>query len=204
MKKETVDTQEQRCITSPYKRISWSAILVGALVGLGLSFLLNLFGLAIGLSATTAGEDGAMALAIGGVIGVIIAIIASMVAAGYAAGYLGRLYCPGRNLGILYGFTTWSVALLLAAAVAAQVNNYATTYSQAVMGTTLITAQSSEGKVNRDARSSSNEKKSTLTKIVVTPNCLIAGAFILFILFFIGAVSACVGACWGMNSKRED
>jgi len=30
--------------THTYKRISWTAIFIGALVGLGLGFLLNLFG----------------------------------------------------------------------------------------------------------------------------------------------------------------
>ncbi|MBA2650910.1 MAG: hypothetical protein H0U73_01370, partial [Tatlockia sp.] len=34
-----------------WPKISWSAIFSGALIGLGLGFLLQLFGIAIGLSA---------------------------------------------------------------------------------------------------------------------------------------------------------
>ena len=29
-------------------------------------------------------------------------------------------------------------------------------------------------------------------------------SFSVFALFFIGAVSSCIGACWGMSCKRED
>lgn len=36
------------------KRVSWSAIIAGAFVGLGISFLLYVFGAAIGLSSFTA------------------------------------------------------------------------------------------------------------------------------------------------------
>ncbi len=84
-----------------HKRISWSAILIGAFVGIGLTFLLNLFCVALGVSVFTVGNDGAIALVVGGIISMLVGIIASMVAAGYAAGYLGRFLCPQRNLGIL-------------------------------------------------------------------------------------------------------
>ena len=60
------------------KRISWSAILTGALVGVGLSFLLNLFGVAIGLSAFSMGDHGPASLAIGGLLGLIASTIIAM------------------------------------------------------------------------------------------------------------------------------
>ena len=67
-----------------YKRMSWTAIFVGALIGTGLGFLLHLFGIAIGLSAFSLTPDGATAVAIGGIVGMLIGVIASMLAAGYA------------------------------------------------------------------------------------------------------------------------
>ena len=120
MMSETVVIREPLCSD---QRMSWTAIFVGALVGAGLGFLLNLFGIAIGLSILTQ-KDGAAALAVGGLLGFLIAVITSMVVAGYTAGYLGRTYCPKRNLGVLYGFTTWGVALILTAAVASHINHY--------------------------------------------------------------------------------
>lgn len=72
-----------------HNRISWSAILIGALVGIGLTFLLNLFCVAIGVSVFTVGNDGAIALVVDGIVSMLVGIIAAMVAAGYAAGYLG-------------------------------------------------------------------------------------------------------------------
>jgi len=121
-----------------HKRISWSAILIGAFVGIGLTFLLNLFCVALGVSVFTVGNDGAIALVVGGIISMLVGIIASMVAAGYAAGYLGRFLCPQRNLGILYGFTTWTVAILLSAAVSAYVSSYVTTYTNTISHSSLV------------------------------------------------------------------
>ncbi len=48
------------------KRISWSAILIGAIVAVGLGFLLNMFCLAIGLSAFTLDDQGKTVVAVGG------------------------------------------------------------------------------------------------------------------------------------------
>src|SRR5436305_611289 len=85
-----------------FKSICWTAIFVGALVAVGLGFLLNLFSMAIGLSAVS-NSNGTMAVAIGGFIGLIIGVIVAMVVSGYVAGFLGRLHSQKRNLGILYG-----------------------------------------------------------------------------------------------------
>lgn len=75
----------------------WTAVIAGALVGLGIGFLLNLFGAAIGLSAYKMNQSEAV-LAIGGVIGLLIGVIVAMGASGFVAGYLGRFhhcYCHG-------------------------------------------------------------------------------------------------------------
>ena len=97
MKNET-NNGPHYCNLHPFKRISWTAIFVGAIVGMGLSFLLNLFGIAIGLSAFIVGSDDVIILAVGGIIGIMIGLIVSMLAAGYAAGYLSRFYCHNETL----------------------------------------------------------------------------------------------------------
>jgi len=184
-----------------FKRISWTAIVVGALIGVGLGFLLNLFGIAIGLSTTTVSTNGAMAVAIGGFIGILIGVIISMGIAGYAAGYLGRFYCPKRNLGILYGFTTWSLALLLSAVITTQISNYLSTYSHTITGTSLVISSQNQ---NEEVKTNNTSANPEVTKFMASPNSLAYGAFILFALFFVGAISSCLGACWAMTCRRDD
>lgn len=192
------------CSTYPFKRICWTAIFVGALVGVGLGFLLNLFGVAIGLSAVTTNKEGAAVLAVGGVIGIFIAVIASMLVSGYAAGYLGRMHCPKRNHGIVYGFTTWSLALLLSAVVAAPLGHYVGAYEHTIAGPVVL-SQDENGMHEIAVRDNlPPAPKHHMTKIVASPESLACGAFLLFALFFIGAVSTCVGACWAMTCRRED
>lgn len=207
IKNETIDASVCCCTPHLFKRISWTAIFIGAIVGLGLSFLLNLFGIAIGLSAYTLSNDGAIVLAVGGLCGIIIGIIASMLAAGYAAGYLGRYHCPQRNLGIIYGFTTWTVALVLSAMIGTQISGYITSYSNAMSHSVVVSSQdkahSSPTVTVKNTPSADNVDHKTI-KVTTSANSLAWGAFSVFVIFFIGAVASCIGACWGMSCKRED
>lgn len=187
--------------------ISWSAIFTGALVAIGLGFLLNLFAVATGLSAFTLSDTGASVLAIGGFLGLLIGIIASMLASGYAAGYLGHLYRPGTNLGIVYGFSTWTLALLLSALVALPLGHYMTNYHDTLTKTTSLSV-TTDKTADSLVKTVSVEKKATATPVkpneenaaVKAPvSTVVWSAFAIFSLFFIGALASCLGACWGMN-----
>lgn len=180
-----------------YNRISWSAIVIGALVGVGLGFLLNLYSLSIGLSIITTDTNEA-SIAIGGFIGLVIGSIAAMLVAGYTAGYLGRLYSPRQNLGILYGFATWTVALILAALIAGPVANYITNYSNL---TPMVAAESQQ---TIDEQTETGVTESNQTQEQLTPTTLTWASFLAFLLFFIGALSCCVGAYWGMSQLIEE
>ena len=205
MGNEKVVAYDPRC-AYPHKRICWTAIFTGAIVGVGLTFLINLFGIAIGLTAFNVGKDGAMALAIGGFIGFVIAIVVTMLIAGYVAGYLGRHYAPKRNLGLLYGFTTWCVALFIGAVLAGHVNHYASDYANSIGGSTVIVSENEGTGVDTIAveTSSSSNKKQNVTKVSTPEGTIATGAFVLFALFLIGAISSCVGASWSMTCNRDD
>ncbi|MBA2711465.1 MAG: hypothetical protein H0U57_12855 [Tatlockia sp.] len=190
------------------KRISWSAIVIGALIALGLSFLLNLFSMAIGLSAYSAdgpGNDSGEAIALGGLIGLLIGTIASMLAAGYAAGYLGRLFCPRRNLGILYGFSTWTLSLVLAAVIAVPLANMVknTTHGSAPAASVQPTKSTSADDVSVQTKSS-GAGDTQAANVKAPAKTMAWGLFSMFTLFFLGAVACCLGAHWGMSCKRED
>ncbi|SRR5579883_188694 len=193
------------------KRISWSAIFVGALVGLGLSFLLNLFSVAIGLTAFITNAS-ALTLAIGGFIGLLIGVIVAMFVAGYTAGYLGKPYCAPRNLGVMYGFTAWCVALLLGVIFSTHMGHYVSAYSNFITHpryVVVMEADTANAQPTTSAPTARDDNKSGTVMVDVetqrTGSGLAMGAFIIFILFFVGALASCIGGHCGMATccKKE-
>jgi len=190
-----------------FRRVSWTAVFVGALVAVGIGFLLNLFGLAIGLSMFSVNPQGNMVFAVGGLLGVVIGIVVTMMTAGFAAGFLGRNYCPTRNLGILYGFTTWTMALLLSAVITVHIGNYVTAYTSRLSNAMVVATISNNNTLDTNANSVQVSNKvnnkanetPTVVKVSATPSAIAWSAFIVFALFLIGAISCCIGACWGMS-----
>lgn len=179
-----------------FKRITWSAIIIGALVGIGLSFLLNLFSVAIGLSVFSVSTEGMVSLAIGGLIGLIFGSIVVMFLSGFTAGYLAKPFCRGCNLGILYGFTTWSLALVVTILLTSHVGRFVASYANFISNpaTSIVSANETTpmmGDTTAPGAVNVNAERAT--------NTIGLGAFVVFILFFIGAISCCVGAYWGLE-----
>ena len=190
---------QNHCHTT--KRISWSAVLTGALIGVGLSFLLNLFGVAIGLSAFSMSEHGVETLAVGGLLGFIVSTIVAMFFAGYTAGYIGRLYVPKHNMGMIYGFTTWTVAVILSAVLTSHIGSYIDTYSTSVSRNTIVLTQA-PAVTNKPA--TENQQKITAVIQKEISSGIAIGAFVVFALFFLGAFSSCLGAHFGMSCKSKE
>ncbi len=176
-----------------FRRVSWTAIIVGALVGIGTSFLLNLFSIAIGLSMVTTSKEGMATVAIGGFIGLLIGSIASMFAAGYTAGYLGRPYCVKRHLGCLYGFTTWCLALVLTGLLAANLGHYMSVYANFITHPSAVAFMSNSG-VPAVAVS---------TDTATTANNLGMSGLLIFVLFFAGAFASVLGGHCGMSCGED-
>ncbi|MDZ4262123.1 MAG: hypothetical protein U1B30_07315 [Pseudomonadota bacterium] len=183
----------------PFKRVCWTAVLSGALVAIGLSFLFNLFFVATSLSAFTLNPTGATVLVIGGAIGLFIAVIVSMLISGYVAGYLGRHFTPQRNLGILYGFLTWTLALVLSAWMVGSFAHYTKIYSHSIGTNSYRVYQTKNESINVQ-----NAPDRKTDDIKVSKEDLASGAFLIFALFFVGAAATCVGATCGMNCRRND
>jgi hypothetical protein len=179
------------------KSISWTAVIVGTLVAIGLAFLLNLFGIAIGLAAFKTTQDG-------------ISTIVAMFVSGWVAGYLGKshfLNHPGRcynhNLGTLYGFVTWCLALVVTILLVSSATKFVSGYysalsdpSSIVIGTQLDTMspiaverkQSMQG--SRFNSQQMVDKEKAAHELGMT-------LFATFALFFIGAISSCFGGYLG-------
>jgi hypothetical protein len=124
---ETLETRRLHTYAEPLsgRRVSWGAILSGALASVATSLLLWALALAIVVTASSATpasrEHGMIALWISGIVATLIGAIVG----GFFAGYL-----PGNNrrgIGTIHGFLAWAVAFvavsLLEAAVVGRVMN---------------------------------------------------------------------------------
>jgi hypothetical protein len=173
------------------KCFSWKPIIAGAVVAIALTFLLNLFSVAISLTAYTTSDTGVETLAIGGFLGYAIGIIASMFAAGWLAGYLGKRYCTRNHTGALYGFLTWGVALIVSIFLMSHAVEYVAFYSHFISGTL---AQMAAEPANKVAQTVSQ----------MDANSVVVSTFVLFVLFFLGAFSASLGGHCGMVHRCKD
>lgn len=185
--------------------LSWSAVVSGALVALGLGFLLQLFGLAIGLSAYHTNASGTT-LAIGSLLGLMLGVIVSMGIAGLVAGCLGRYCCYHSSEAVTYGFLAWSLALLLSALLMLPLTKYASNYKETLFPRVVVTEGLANNLEVTQKTLTTSKTQSTVAsqpEVKVTPTTLTGGSWTLFILFFLGAISSCAGAFCGMNCVKK-
>ena len=188
-----------------FSRICWSAVISGALVAIGLGFLLQLYSIAIGLSAYNFSSTGAATVAIGGLLGLLIGVMASMGVAGFVSGYLGRFFYSNHQGGVIYGFLTWSLALLLSAIMVLPLVHYTAFYNKFLTPTVSFTSSqdsttSDQGMINLNQN---NAPGVANPEVKISPNTLAGSSWMVFLLFFVGAISSCIGGCLGVGCKKE-
>lgn len=171
------------------KCFSWKPVIAGAFIAIGLTFLLNLFGVAIGLTAFGTNDQGTETLAFGGLFATALGVIVSMFATGWLTGYLGRNYCTERHLGAIYGFLAWCLALIITVFLAARVQEYINFYGHFISGTA-------------SSFQASNQVATVST--TVSPKGLIISTYIIFVLFFLSAFACSLGGHCGMRHKLKE
>lgn len=171
------------------KCLSWKPIIAGALTAIGLSFLLNLFSVAIGLTAYTTNSQGVENLAFAGLIATALGIVASMFASGWIAGYLGHRHCNKRHLGALYGFFAWCIALIVMVFLAEPIHTYIITYTHILSGTPIGNPAAANAMPLSPAP---------------TTNSVVISAYIVFVLFFLSAFASSFGGHCGMRYINKD
>jgi uncharacterized membrane-anchored protein YitT (DUF2179 family) len=199
-----VIVNDTKCAT---KCLSWTAVFAGALVGVGLSFLLNLFSLAVGISAFATAQDGTTALAVGGLLALAISTIIAMFLAGATAGGLGRstvLGSPSCHLGSLYGFTTWTVTLIMSVMLAMHMGHFISYTTTKLANPSATMVKQTQDEVASAANTTQDSTQMTVSEDKAAHG-LATAAFVTFLLFLIGAISACFGAHCGLKCccKRE-
>lgn len=96
------------------RRISWGAVLAGAVIAIAIHLILSLLGVGIGLSTVDPGAGGTPAasnLGIGAGIWWVLSNLVALVIGGYIAAHLSGV--RGRGDGIIHGVLTWAVTLLV-------------------------------------------------------------------------------------------
>lgn len=181
-----MNTQNTVLHLAECKCFTWKPIFAGALTAIGLTFLLNLFSVAISLTAFTTNDQGVENIAFGGLIAICIGIVASMFASGWLAGYLGNRYCTKRHLGALYGFLTWCVALIVMIFLATHIKEYVSFYTHFISGTSA-------------ANLAVGDAGAQLSVTVPQAKELVISTYIVFCLFFLSAFACSFGGHCGMR-----
>jgi len=180
-KEALIHSQDCKCL-------SWRPIVAGSLVAIGLTFLLYLFSVAIGLTAYTIDSTGIQKLAFGGLMGAALGVISSMFAAGWLSGYLSQRNCSKRHLGALYGFLTWCLTMILLALLASHMHQYVMFYNNLL-----------SGNYNMMQMSNSLASNAATTVANMHVNSIVLSAYIAFALFFLSAFACSLGGHCGMR-----
>jgi MFS family permease len=196
------DNYLHRCSTGCF---SWTAIIIGALVGTGLGFLLNLLGSALGLAAFSPSREGLLILAASGFIGMVVGVMIVTFISGWIAGFIGSVKCECRSLGILYGFSAWSltliVSILLASSAAQFVSSEYEIFTNPGASAHKLTASKVANTIsNSDVRNSTSPAAKATVNDEKAANMLGKSLLLLFVLFLVGAITSGYGGFVGMRS----
>ncbi len=196
--------------TSPKKNtylFSWTSIVAGALVGLGLGFLLDLFSMSIGLSLYKSTTEGLITLAIGGFLGLTLGGIITMFIAGFTAGFFAGPFCDDRNLGATHGFVAWCLSLFLTGIFSLPLAHFIQSkYNYPI--SFLSHAKIDISQTQKDATNKNNlsylhamTNNTSNTQDVQDEKSAHAIGIIslsIFLIFFFGAISASTGGYYGL------
>lgn len=209
---QTLDKSQslRSCNCAPYfsQYLSWSGVIAGALVATGLSFLMNVFNLGLGLSLFTDTKKGVTTIVIGGLVAMIVGGFITMFAAGWVSGYVGRSCKQYRYLGVFQGLTTWCLVLMIIAFLFANNIAFLTVGSHLladniVSNSTVHVNPNEEGLKYSNTRSNTQDNLQVVVNREKSANDIGKSALITFVIFFVGFIACCWGGCVGVNSCKS-
>jgi hypothetical protein len=178
-----------------HHRIYWTAIIVGTIVTFGLCFLLSLLNIGMGLSAFSLDAQTMTNLAIVGYIWLLISSVIILFIGGWVAGRLGAFSGLPRRFGVLYGFTTWSLALILTLAITPSINAYMPSNMHVVSNSSSREIAHSAPPSGGDTKVIVNTEKATNTIGKIT--------LATFVIFLLTAIASGLGGYVGMRLLPE-
>lgn len=174
---------------------SWTGVFVGALVGFGLNFLLNLLSLAIGISIFAKQTSDKISISAAGVIIFILIAITSMFMTGWVAGKLSLLSSIRKRWGFLYGFSAWCLCFIMTVILlmnTLQFTQFHSNFTSKNLTAIRITNQSPMLTETENSNSETDKK-------IISLN-----AYVTFIFFLLGAFASSVGGYVGFQENKEE
>ena len=192
-------TNKECCIDC----VSWTSIIAGALVAVGIGFIFDLFGLAIGLKAYTNSPEGHKVLMASGFFGIVVCVMVTMFIGGWVSGFLGRGTCTNKRFGILYGFLTWCVALLISVFITTSAGEFVNLQRNSLAYSEIISKFDVRitNALKNTIQSTDQEHNKTVAKSET--DFVAKTLFLTFILFLAGAIMGAYGGYRGLRGKKR-
>jgi hypothetical protein len=173
---------------------SWTAIFVAALIGVGLTFLLNLLSVAVGLSIFSEQTSDKITVSILGLIGFILVAVLSMFTTGWIAGRLSILPSVHKYWGCLYGFSAWCLSLV--ATIILLMNMIQFTQFHSNFTSKNLTAIKITNQIPMLTQSQGSNAE-TDTRIISL------NAYVTFSFFLVGALASALGGYLGFRETKN-
>lgn len=184
----------------PY--ISWSAIFSGAIIGVGLNFLLNLLSLGLGIASFSVSSTGKTLFSSLGFIWFITSALIAMMTTGWIAGKLTPRVLEHKLWGLFYGFLSWSLLLIFTIILITNFIQYSAFHSNFTSGLVEIKLTNNAPMLTKTT--SHTIKNSPLNfNIETNKKKITINAFFTFLLFFIGASASSIGGFLGYRNPPK-
>ncbi|HVT62521.1 MAG TPA: hypothetical protein VHD33_03425 [Legionellaceae bacterium] len=185
-----------------YHSVSWSAVFAGAVAGVGINFLLNLFALAFGIASFAHDANGHTIFSAMGFLWFCIAAIIAMFITGWLAGRLTPRVMPTPHWGIVYGFLAWSLLLILTIILITNMIQYMAFHSNFTSNLVEIRLTSQAPmltmtKAHQSLQSPLKFNIETHKKIIILNGVLT------FVLFMLGAITSGIGGYLGHQKSQK-
>lgn len=188
--------------------ISWSAIISGSVVGIGLCFLFHLLTSGIGLTSMTQTVGGTQVLVAAVLLWLYLGNYLIFFISGWVTGKLARRHCSHACTGLLYGFMAWAVALIISMALFAQVSSQNTIEIFPSMNSVTLENRTLGARASGAAAvvppESANKKAVIVdhnTQDVIQKVGVVNLA--IFLVFFSGALGGAIGGYYALRYGKD-
>jgi hypothetical protein len=177
-------------------KISWPAIVAGAVAGVGLNFLLNLLSLGLHFASFSIDGAGNLTFSFFGYLSFCVSGFIAMFFTGWISASAAIPLSPNKLWGVLHGFLAWSLLLMLTIILITNMIQYTAFHSNFTAALVAI-------KITNNAPMTT-ETFAKISDLESSKKILTLNAILTFILFFIGALSSCLGGYLGYKPTNKD